>query len=201
MNLKLSDLLRLSNIELPGEKAHQEMSPGIRENAAKIKKAYSNYKESAVLILLYENAGEFFIPLTERNIYDGTHSGQISFPGGKMEASDSDLKETALRETEEEIGLTKNTQSIITQLSDIYIPPSNFMVTPFVALHGSEPILRPDPAEVAEIIHFPVSSLMNDDIMDTRRIYVKKYRAYLNVPAYIYEEKVIWGQQLSYLPN
>lgn len=193
MNLKLHDISRLSNIELPGEKAHIEMSPKLRESAEEVKQKRTDFKRSAVLIVFYENNGDLTIPLIERNIYDGTHSGQISFPGGKMEKDDIDLRQTALRETKEEIGLEQMNNSIITQLTDIYIPPSNFMVSPYVAIHKSKPIFIPEPSEVEDIIHFPLTSLLDDTIIEQKTIFLKNYNAHIKVPAYIFQEKVIWG--------
>ena len=191
--IKLEDLLKLPNVRLPGEKAHVEMSPKMRDKADDIRKNKIDFRESAVLIILYENNGEIFIPLIERNIYDGTHSGQISFPGGKKEMNDPHLQHTALRETQEEIGLKEEQLSVIHQLSDIYIPPSNFMVSPFVALHQNPPKFIPDKIEVADIIQFPLSSLMNDKIIETKKIYIEKYKAHIKVPAYVYQKSVIWG--------
>ena len=207
MLLKLEDLEKLPNVVLPGEKAHGAMSPKMRDPANKVRKSNVDFRESAVLIVLYQNNGEIFIPLIKRNIYDGTHSGQISFPGGKKEIEDPDLKYTALRETQEEIGLKNEQLSIIHQLSDIYIPPSNFMVSSFVALHHDTPKFILDKNEVADIIHFPLRSLMNDEIIESKRIYVEKYQAHLKVPAYVFNEEVIWGAtaiilaELKYMIN
>ncbi|HSD82904.1 MAG TPA: CoA pyrophosphatase, partial [Anaerolineae bacterium] len=117
-------------------------------------------RAAGVLILLYLHDGEWRFPLMKR-VEDGlVHSGQISLPGGSQEAGES-LRETALREAWEEIGVARNQVEVIGQLSTIYIPPSNFLVTPTVGCVTQRPDFQGDPREVAELIEVPLSLLFD----------------------------------------
>ena len=99
-------------------------------------------KKAAVLALFYPNLkNETTFLLTKRASYKGTHSAQISFPGGKFDQADENLTETALRETFEEVGVTANQIEIIREITDVYIPPSNFLATPFLAFSKTKPII------------------------------------------------------------
>ena len=193
MVIKLEDLKRIANYELPGALAHVKMSPKMRQSAAEIRSQTSDFKESAILIALYEKNGEIFFPLIERNVYDGTHSGQMSFPGGKLEEQDNNLMETALRETDEEIGLQLTSDDVIHELSEIYIPPSKFMVSPFVALCKGPVSFTPNEKEVAQIVEFPLFKLMDDETIEEVSVHVKKYNMNMKVPAFVYQAKVVWG--------
>lgn len=114
-----------------------------------------------VLLLLYSAQGELHLVLTRRRPDLAAHPGQISFPGGRNEAPES-LQVTALRETEEEIGMPAKAIRIMGTLTPIYIPPSDFHVYPFVGrvARSGRPSFTPEPAEVAEIIEVPLSPLL-----------------------------------------
>jgi ADP-ribose pyrophosphatase YjhB (NUDIX family) len=102
------------------------------------------------MILLYAAGNDVLFPLTKRPDYLGTHGGQISLPGGKAEAGET-LIETALRETEEEIGIKPESIEVLGTLSDFFVIPSNFMVTPVVGILHDEPVFTPDPKEVVRV--------------------------------------------------
>jgi 8-oxo-dGTP pyrophosphatase MutT (NUDIX family) len=124
---------------LPGEEAQFEMAHINREKLADLYFDYKNYRPSAVLILLYPNEQQqISVLLIERMTYDGHHSGQIAFPGGKAEPTDTDLQATALREFFEETG-ADITPSVIGKLTPVYIPVSKFMVQPFVSYVEKKP--------------------------------------------------------------
>ena len=105
-------------------------------------------KKSAVLVLFYLKEGELFLALMQRPTYDGKHSGQISFPGGKHEKSDKNSVETALREANEEVGIISNDVEVVGQLSNVYIPVSQFIVTPVVGVINYLPNFKLDNHEV-----------------------------------------------------
>jgi 8-oxo-dGTP pyrophosphatase MutT (NUDIX family) len=116
-------------------------------------------KASAVLVLIHPDAGgEARVVLTERATRDGHHSGEVSFPGGRAEPGDDGAAGTALREAAEEVALdaTAAAVRILGQLDRLWIPVSNFEVTPVVAVADRQPDLRPSEAEVARIVHAPL---------------------------------------------
>jgi 8-oxo-dGTP pyrophosphatase MutT (NUDIX family) len=120
-------------------------------------------RSAAVLALLYPDTdGLTRIVLTERLTYDGHHSGEVSLPGGKAEPTDRGPVETALRETEEEIGLdaTAAGVTIVGMLDEVFIPVSDFRITPVVAIAARPPALHPNPAEVARILEPLVSAFL-----------------------------------------
>lgn len=186
------EIIRGELNDLPGEKAHIEMYP-MRISANQATKDFKNYKDSSVLILLYEMGGELNFILTERQLYNGKHSGQISLPGGKFELMDADLSRTALRETEEEIGIPSSNVELIGALTKIYIPVSNFIVQPFVGIVEEIHPLRPDPREVKRVLHCPVSSLLAENNRIDAEIQISKTKTLKNVPAFKLQEKIVWG--------
>lgn len=147
---------------LPGAAAHQQMAPAHRLSSEHYLKTIKDYREGSVLILLYELNGVPHFVLTLRPSYEGIHSGQISLPGGKIEQSDANPVETALRETEEEIGVSKANIEIIGTLTSLYIPPSNFLVHPVLGYAKQELKFKKDEREVAELIDVATSILLVD---------------------------------------
>ena len=122
-------------------------------------------RPAAVLALVFPDAdGVARVVLTERLTYDGHHSGEVSFPGGKAEPSDSDATATALREASEEVDLdpAQAGLEIVGILDEVFIPVSDFRITPIVALARRTPVLRPHPGEVARILTPPVSAFLPD---------------------------------------
>lgn len=177
--------------KLPGPSAHQRMTSAERRfQMQHLPDPYAPRK-SSVLILLYEKDEELRTIMIQRPKYDGVHSGQIAFPGGKMEDSDADLTATALRETEEEIGLPGTSIEVIGQLTELYIYPSNFLVQPIVGWLNQEPVTKADPDEVEEILTFPVLSFMKTEARQEREVVVKD--SHFKVPCYVVSEYIIWG--------
>ena len=113
-----------------------------------------------MLLLLYPNANDkVSFVLTRRKVYNGVHSGQISFPGGKPEKSDDNLWATALRETHEEIGVSLDQIKHLRSLTEIYVPPSNFLIIPYVGYSEKSCVFKPDPSEVDEILEISMQYL------------------------------------------
>jgi 8-oxo-dGTP pyrophosphatase MutT (NUDIX family) len=123
-------------------------------------------RRAAVLVLVFPDiAGDARLVLTERLAYDGHHSGEVSFPGGKAEPGDGgDPAATALREAHEEVGLAEGDAEVrvVGRLAEIYIPVSDFRITPVVALAGAQPRLEPNPTEVARILTPRVTTILPD---------------------------------------
>lgn len=176
---------------LPGAEAHARMAPPLRTIKTFVSVDYPDARIGCVMLLLFPSQGHVYITLIQRPDYDGVHGGQISFPGGKMEHGDADAYAAALRETEEETGVPKSSISFIGKLSDVYIPPSNFFVHPFVGFVREEPDFKPDPHEVAKIIRMPLIALLKDEARSTMQIVRPEAR--FETPCYLYEEHRIWG--------
>jgi 8-oxo-dGTP pyrophosphatase MutT (NUDIX family) len=120
-------------------------------------------RPAAVLVLVYpDQAGTARLVLTERLTYDGHHSGEVSFPGGKAEAGDADPAATALREAREEIDLDPDVveSTVVGILDEVFIPVSDFRITPVIGVARRAPILTPNPAEVARILTPPVDAFL-----------------------------------------
>ena len=187
---KLSKLLKGN---LPGQKAQKLMMPhtdsAIDRFSIEVKKGA---KEGAVLILLYKKREEFFLVLTQRHEYAGAHSGQISFPGGKVEKTDETVEETALRETEEEIGIARNSIQVLGRLTDLFIIASNFNVRPVVGFINSVPIFKIDPREVDHIIEVTIKDLLDDSLISSKEMLFKgKYK--IQAPYFDFKGHHVWG--------
>jgi 8-oxo-dGTP pyrophosphatase MutT (NUDIX family) len=177
---------------LPGISAQLKMSSIARLQKLLRFSFPDDAKQSSVLVLFYPFEGKIGLVLMLRPEYPGIHSGQISLPGGKREETDESLIYTALREAQEEIGVDPVKVQIIGQLTEMYIPPSNFMVTPVVGYQTSRPNFRMDSKEVAKIIEIGL-----DDLLDERNRQMKKMKLSLGltlkVPSYFIRGNIIWG--------
>jgi len=177
---------------LPGNVAQMKMSSLTRLRELITLGPATTAVQSAVLVLLYPKNGHICLVLMLRPEYPGVHSGQISFPGGKLEDSDQDLRDTALREAHEEIGIDPAQVCIIGQLTNLYIPPSNFMVTPVVSYQRSLPQFLADPAEVAAIIEVELGELLDPGNIQMKELTVRNGMT-LTAPAYCIRDNTIWG--------
>ncbi|HWA33983.1 MAG TPA: CoA pyrophosphatase [Cyclobacteriaceae bacterium] len=176
---------------LPGAAAHEPMRATPSGNLRPDFQHKSAPRPGSVLILLYPDEGKIKFPLTKRAEYNGAHSGQVSFPGGKSEGSESRIS-TALREGEEEIGINKSEIKVIGQLTEFFVIPSNFIITPVVAYQPSKPVFRPDPFEVVRVLEASV-----EDILDEASIRIKEITAakvyQLMAPHFVVEHEIVWG--------
>lgn len=178
---------------LPGENAHRRMTLRGRISATEAEILDPPPTQSAVLLLLYPFEETWNIVLIKRPDYEGVHSGQIALPGGKQESSDEGLLQTALREAREEVGIATDEIQPIGNLSKIYIPPSHFMVHPYVAVCKNRPHLVGDVREVKEILHVPVHSFIGEDKIILEKIFIPRNNLFMKVPAYKVDSHIIWG--------
>ncbi|MFH6966869.1 NUDIX hydrolase [Flavobacterium sp. FlaQc-28] len=180
-------------IELPAELAHMKMAPKERLEALKnINLETKNPRIAAVMMLLYPKKDKTHLVLIVRNAYNGVHSSQIAFPGGKYENTDLDFRETALRETHEEIGVAPEKIDVIKDFTPMYIPPSNFLVHPFLGISHEELSFYPDIREVAAIIELPLSVFLSDEIIIEATLSTS-YANDVLVPAFNIQNHIVWG--------
>jgi 8-oxo-dGTP pyrophosphatase MutT (NUDIX family) len=178
--------------QLPGMNAHERMMPATRKTIYRDITIPENAKKSAILILLYPGEDGLHFPLIERTEYPGVHSKQISFPGGAWEPADPDYIATALRETEEEIGVNRHQIEVIGLLSSLYIPPSNFWVQPVVGYVDRKPDFVADPSEVAAVFPAPLRDLVSGNLNGESEIHHSS-GIRLKVPSYTIDGRVVWG--------
>ena len=182
-------ILKLKNKSLPGIYSHRSLVPSNRVQQLNKIKFIENYKRASVALIIYPDENEIArLVLIQRSKYEGVHSGQISFPGGKYEKFDKSFMETALRETREEIGVDTNSFITIQELSNIYIPPSNFMVYPFLFLSNSNLDFSIDKKEVIDLITPTVDQILSFEILNGEFGINKTINPYFD-----FQSKRIWG--------
>lgn len=177
---------------LPGLHAQLRMSSIRRGQELFGSVPSSKAKPSGVLLLLYPVGEDVFMVFIQRPHYGGIHAGQISLPGGKQEPNDPNLTTTALRESQEEVGLVPETVRILGKLSDLYIPPSRYLVSPFVGCCAVRPEFVRDPAEVEEIIEVNIRDLFSEGACQVTSHKVG-LGIYIKAPAFVVNGHVIWG--------
>jgi 8-oxo-dGTP pyrophosphatase MutT (NUDIX family) len=187
-------IVKITKLDLPGETSHYKMAPIERLKELTKKSLKKNKaKRASVMVLFYPNkAGETHLALILRKTYKGVHSAQVGFPGGRQEVSDLSSKHTALRETQEEIGVLQEDIRVLKKLTQIYIPPSNFFVEPFIGICEKTPQFILQQTEVEALIEVKISDLLDDGIYCTRRLSTS-YATDIEVPAYILNTHVVWG--------
>ncbi|WKK77499.2 CoA pyrophosphatase [Marivirga salinae] len=176
---------------LPGDVAHQQMMA--QPIGQRFKMQYEKPpRKGAVMIVLYPDEGKIYFPLMQRPPYQGIHGGQVSLPGGKMEDSDDNLIETAIRETFEEIGVNISDNEVIGSLSDLNVTASNFIVKPVVSILDRKPEFTRDPREVEQIFKAEVQHLIHPNTLQVTELTVAQ-EIRLKAPFFDIEEKVVWG--------
>ena len=177
---------------LPGIAAQEIMGARVKEMPLIIP---GDARPSAVLSLLFLHNDILHTLLIKRTDDGRAHSGQISFPGGRYEPSDADLKATALREANEEVGIISDEVEMLGALTPLYIPVSNFVVNPFIGYSLKQPFYTPSSNEVARIIEVPLEELLHPERktkVEVTSPVDKTFRR--TVPAYkLNDGTIIWG--------
>jgi len=172
--------------DLPGPESQYRMAPALR-----LENSHDIYRNAAVMIMLYQKDGEWHLVLMRRPEYEGVHSNQVSLPGGIREDIDTDLGETALRETREELGIDDSSVQLLGKLSKLEIPVSGIEVTPFIGVHHEIPVFNPDTSEVAYLIEVPIANLvLPANIRQEHRTILCKL---VKVPYYQIGKEQVWG--------
>jgi len=177
---------------LPGRNAQERMLGRVVSMPLKVP---DNARRSAVLCLLFPINDELHVLLMKRREDNTAHSGQVSFPGGSHDASDADLRATALREAQEEVGIVSSEVDILGALTPLYIPVSNFNVYPYVGFAKQRPQYNLSQNEVSYTIEVPLSKLLHterktvtDVVSPARPDFAMKVNAYK-----LEEGTIIWG--------
>lgn len=193
MNDIIEKLSKAFESPLPGWDAQKRLINYDRPPPDNVASIDPTARQGAVMVLLYPKNGELFTVLILRNIYAGTHSGQVSFPGGKREAEDESLWHTALREANEEVGITLEKVKLIGELTQVYIPPSRFLVTPFLAFAEEPPEFQRDRIEVKRIIETPISVFLNSTSILEKMMFVESVNTEIPIKYYDVNGEVVWG--------
>lgn len=181
--------------DLPGRDAQMRMAFARRAEELKLNPTTpQGAKVACVTLMLWQNQADWHTVLIQRtqNPLD-RHSGQVSFPGGKHEQNDESLSQTALREAQEEVGVEPAQVEILGQLTELYIPVSNFVVYPFVGLLSGKPQFTPQPGEVDTILTPPVSHFQQEENKDFKELRVGTGILLKDVPCYLVEGRAVWG--------
>jgi len=193
-NSFLESVVKIKHLELFGEDSHVKMSPPYRlDMAEQMKEKSRTARRAGVMALFYPKESQTMLVLILRKTYKGVHSAQVGFPGGKYEDSDdSDLMRTAIRETEEEIGVDPLDYKVLKTMSPLYIPPSNFMVPPFLGVSEKELTFVKQEEEVEDIIEVKLTEFLNDSNTITATV-PTSFNVDLEVPAFVLNGHVVWG--------
>jgi len=193
-NTFLESVVKIKHLELFGEDSHAKMSPPYRlELADQMKENAKSAKRAGVMALFYPNfQGETYLVLILRKTYKGVHSAQVGFPGGKYEDEDKDLMVTAIRETEEEVGVPKSIVEVLKTMSPLYIPPSNFMVHPYLAISEVTPNFIKQESEVEDVIEVSLLDFLDETNSITTRV-PTSFNVEVDVPAFKLSGHIVWG--------
>ena len=178
--------------DLPGIEAQLQMAPITRLEEMKKLAEKANPRLSAVLILFYPLGGKIKIAMMKRPVDNTVHSGQVSFPGGKYEEQDTDLKATALREAWEELGIPQKEVDVIGNLTKLFIPPSNFEVHPWIGFMQNQPEFKLSIDEVDLLIEADLETLLQPETFTNKDISHRTGKL-VNVPCFYLDDQIIWG--------
>ena len=189
----LSQLAHTLKHNLPGERAHLPLSPLHRPVTSEVIQNLTEYKESAVAVVLFEVETTLQCILIQRTEYTGKHSGQISFPGGKKDNEDADLLATAIRECLEEVGVDISSSEYLGKLTQVYIPVSGFLVEPHVFYYPEVPVFVQQEREVAAVFTISLDELIAEDVISEMKVTTENKLVKMNVPCFNIRDKQIWG--------
>lgn len=184
----------INTLRLPGLTTQLKMAPPFRAQLLEqFKEERKSAKPASVLALFYpSNEGETLLVLIVRKSYKGVHSAQVGFPGGKPEPEDVSKEATALRETFEEIGVASDNITVLRELSSIYIPPSNFLVSPFLGIAKSPLTFTLQESEVDAVIEVPLTEFINDQSEVVSEVLAAEGKSF-KVPAFKLNGHIVWG--------
>ncbi len=187
-------IVKVTKMKLPGEAVQFKMAPIERlEELKRVACEKNTAKRAGVMALFYPSKNfETRLILILRKTYKGVHSAQVGFPGGKLEEEDENIEGAALRETEEEVGIPREAISVLKKLTEIYIPPSNFFVQPFLGITTAAPQFVLQEEEVEALIEVTIRDFMDDTKIITQTL-TTSYAKNIEVPAFKLNGHIVWG--------
>ena len=193
-DLFLNSISKIEQAPLPGQASQFKMSPPYRMDLIeKQAEAMKSSKRAGVLALFYpDTLQNTNLILILRKTYKGVHSAQVGFPGGKLEPQDKSLEYTAVRETQEEVGVPLKDIKVIKAMTEVYIPPSNFTVHPFMGITTKTPKFVKQDDEVEDLIEVTLKDFIDDNLM-TSRVIMTSLQKEVEVPAFHFNGHIVWG--------
>ena len=190
----LKSISKIEHIQLPGEDSQVKMSPAYRlelvEQQLKFKK---KARKAGVMALFYPDVNQQTkLILILRKTYSGVHSAQVGFPGGKLEKEDPSLEYAALRETFEEVGVPVENMIVLKAMTPVYIPPSNFMVYPFLGITLKTPKFLKQDDEVEDLIEVFLTDFLNDANLGSQMLLTSLEKE-VEVPVFNLNGHTVWG--------
>ncbi|MEO6347155.1 MAG: CoA pyrophosphatase [Aquaticitalea sp.] len=185
---------KIGQFPLPGLTSQLKMSPPFRlELIEQQKEAMKSSKKAAVTALFYPDEKQVTkLILILRKTYEGVHSAQVGFPGGRLEDDDESLMHAALRETWEEVGVPIRDIQVLKPLTEIYIPPSNFTVYPFLGVTHTTPKFVKQDEEVEDLIEVSLTDFVDDNFVTSLNVMTSLNKEML-VPAFKLNGHIVWG--------
>ena len=190
----LKSLSKIEQISLPGVASQLKMSPTFRlELMEQQREAMANSRKAAVTALFYPDEKQVTkLILILRKTYKGVHSAQVGFPGGRLEDSDESLMHAALRETWEEVGVPMEDIQILKPMTEMYIPPSNFTVYPFLGITHKTPQFIKQDEEVEDLIEVLLTDFVDNKAISSVNV-MTSFEKEMEVPAFILNGHIVWG--------
>ncbi len=190
----LISVSKIEQIPLPGLTSQLKMSPPFRlELMEQQREAMKNSKKAAVTALFYPDKNQDTkLILILRKTYNGVHSAQVGFPGGRREDSDETLMHAALRETWEEVGVPITDIHVLKAMTELYIPPSNFTVYPFFGITHTTPHFIKQDTEVEGLIEVLLSDFVDDTAVSLVKV-MTSMQTDMEVPAFVLNGHIVWG--------
>jgi len=191
MNIDIELLKNRLQLPLPGWEAQQKMAPEVNDRYRQLPESY---RKAGVMALIYKGDDKDHKIIIIRRAADprDKHAGQLGFPGGKYEESDTDMQACAIREVYEEIGVNTNTIQVLGALTPLYVFASNFLVSPYVGYIDHKPELTLQESEVAEVLHVSLAELFDESQKMKKDISIGN-GLLKDVPYYNINGNVLWG--------
>lgn len=190
----LKSISKVKHIPLPGEDSQVKMSPTYRmELVEQQRKLMKDARKAGVMALFYPDVEHHTkLILILRKTYSGVHSAQVGFPGGKLEIEDPSLEYAALRETFEEVGVPIENMTVLKAMTSVYVPPSNFMVYPFLGITLKTPQFLKQDDEVEDLIEVALEDFLSDDNVSSQMLMTSLQKE-VEVPVFNLNGHTVWG--------